>query len=207
MYDEEIEKAVLFYMIFEKEEFNLTEKDFTNRENRKIINAINELKAKKEEVSMLTLKNKINSKSSKILTYISSLGEYIYKTNPEVVYKILKDKTKKREVSELSKKIQKEIIEVENVDIYIEKLISALQKIQLQTEKEEKFVQLIAKTAEQIEKNIRKKEDLSLHTGFFDLDRLTDGLHNGELTIIGARPRSWKNNIFFTNSTKNSRKR
>lgn len=207
MYDEEIEKAILFYIIFEKEVFNLTEKDFINKGNKKIINAINELKIKKEDISMLTIKNKINSKSNKILTYISSLGEYIYKTNPDVAYKILKEKTKKREVLELAKKIQREIIEVENIDIYIEKLISALQKIELQTEKEEKFVQLIAKTAEQIEKNINKKEDFSFHTGFFDLDKLTDGLHEGELTIIGARPRSWKNDILFADSTKNRRKR
>ena len=203
MYDEEIEKAILFYIIFEKEEFNLTENDFTNKENKKVINAINELKIKKEDISMLTIKNKINSKSNKILPYISSFGEYIYKTNPNTAYKMLKEKTKKREVLELAKKIQKEILEVESIDIYIEKLISKLQKIELQTETEEKFVQLIARTAEQIEKNINKKEDFSFHTGFFDLDKLTDGLHEGELTIIGARPRSWKNNVFFTNCTKN----
>ena len=46
MNDEEIEKAVLFYIIFKNELFDLSEKDFTNQCNKKIINAINELKAK-----------------------------------------------------------------------------------------------------------------------------------------------------------------
>ena len=58
----------------------------------------------------------------------------------------------------------------------------------MQTEKQENFVSLIARTTDLIEKNINKKDDLSYCTGFFDLDALTDGLHKGELTIIGARP-------------------
>ena len=45
---------------------------------------------------------------------------------------------------------------------------------------------------QQIEKTIRKlknKNDYSLYTGISDLDDKILGLHNGELTIIGARPR------------------
>ena len=69
MIDEEIEKAILFYIIFDNEEFDLTQKDFTNKENKKIIKAINELKAKKEEISMLTIKNKIDATNQEILIY------------------------------------------------------------------------------------------------------------------------------------------
>ena len=69
MNDEEIEKAVLFYIIFKNELFDLSEKDFTNQCNKKIINAINELKARKEEISMLTIQSKIDSDSSKVLKY------------------------------------------------------------------------------------------------------------------------------------------
>ncbi len=35
MNDEEIEKAVLFYIIFKNELFDLSEKDFTNQCNKK----------------------------------------------------------------------------------------------------------------------------------------------------------------------------
>ena len=54
--------------------------------------------------------------------------------------------------------------------------------------KENNFVEQISSTLELIEKNLNKKEDYSLYTGFFDLDAITDGLHNGELTVVGARP-------------------
>lgn len=188
MFDEEIEKAVLYYMIFEKEQFNVTEKDFINIKNKKIISAINELKLKKEEISILTIRDKIKEKSNELLRYLANLGEYISTTSSETAYKILKEYTKKREIFNLAKQIQSEIQTIDKSDIYIEKTITRLQKIEYQTEKEEKFLEQVVKTAEEIEKKIVEKKSYDFYTGFFDLDALTDGLHQGELTVIGARP-------------------
>ena len=188
MFDEEIEKAILFYMIFQEEQFELTEKDFINTTNQKIIKAINELKLKKEEISMLTVKNKIDEKSNEILSYLAFIGDYVSKTSPQTAYKILKEYTKKREVFNLAKQMQMEVRNIENSDVYIEKAISELQKIEYQTEKDESFVEQVTKTAEMIETSIRKKKSYDYYTGFFDLDGLTDGLHQGELTVVGARP-------------------
>lgn len=188
MYDEEIEKAILFYMIFQGEQFELTEKDFINTTNQKIIKAINELKLQKEEVSMLTVKNKIDEKSNEILRYLAFIGDYASRTSPQTAYKILKEYTKKREVFNLAKQMQMEVRNIEDSDIFIEKAISELQKIEFQTEKDESFAEQVAKTAEMIETSIRKKKSYDYYTGFFDLDALTDGLHQGELTVIGARP-------------------
>ena len=188
MVDEEIEKAILHYIIFDNEDFEVTEKDFVNKENQKIIKAIHELKTRKQEISMLTIKNKIDTTNKNILIYLSDLGKYIYKTNPYTAYKILKNNTKKRDTFKLVRQIQTEIKEIENIDIYIEKIISRLEKIQAQMQEKETFVELVSKTAELIERNINRKKNYDYYTGFFDLDGLTDGLHGGELTIIGARP-------------------
>lgn len=200
MVDEEIEKAILYHIIFGKEEFELSEKDFAYAINRKIIKAINELKAQKEEVSMLTVRDKIDKNDTKLLEYISNLGNYVYGNLPETSYKILKNNSKKRELIRMATEMKKQVESESNIDIYIEKMIKHLQKLEMQTEKDETFVELVAKTIDLIEKNVGKKEDYSLYTGFFDLDNITDGLHSGELTIIGARPRSRKNNICITDS-------
>ena len=189
MADEEIEKAVLYYIIYEQEEFNLTEKDFVSINNKKIIKAINELKGKEQEISILAINNKISdNKKGNQLKYLSDLGEYVKTTTAEALYKVLKENTKKREVFELSRRIENEVIKTENIDIDIEKYIAELQNIESQTEKEESFIDLVSKTAKLIEENINKKRDYDFYTGFFELDALTDGLHRGELTIIGARP-------------------
>lgn len=187
MFDEEIEKAVLFYMIFGEENCELTEQDFVIPTHQNIIKAYNSLKAKKEEISILTINNELDN-SHKMLEYISNLGNYIAQTSFKTAYEILKRYSKQRQVFNLSKDIQMQVRSEENIDIFIEKQISTLQKIELQTQKEDTFMSQINDTLLDIEKNLNKKQDYSLYTGFYDLDSLTDGLHNGELTVVGARP-------------------
>lgn len=191
MYNEELEKAMLYFIIFEKAEFELTENDFISLINKKIIRAINKLKLSKQEVSMLSVSEQIKDEKN-ILEYLSELNTYTIGSTAENIYEKIKELTKKRDTFLLTKEIMKDINETENIDLLIEKAISKLQKIEMQTEKQENFVNLIARTTDLIEQNIKKKDDLSYYTGFFELDALTDGLHKGELTIIGARPATGK---------------
>lgn len=191
MYNDELEKAMLYFIIFEKAEFELTENDFVSLMNKKIIRAINKLKLSKQEASMLSVSEQIKDEKN-ILEYLSELNAYTIGSTAENIYEKIKDLTKKRDTFLLAKEIMKETKETENIDLLIEKAISKLQKIEMQTEKQENFVNLIARTTDLIEQNIKKKDDLSYYTGFFELDALTDGLHKGELTIIGARPATGK---------------
>ncbi len=192
MFDEEIEKAVLYYVIFEQEDLELEEKDFVNDRNKKIAKAINELRKMKEEISLLTVQNRISSSNqSDVLEYIASLGNNIYGSSVEVLYKKLKDLRKQREVFELAKRIQQEIRDAENPDVFIEQQIQQLNKINQSLTKDDSFVYQVAKASEDLEKKMTEKHDTSLYTGIFQLDDITSGLHKEELTVIGARPRSW----------------
>lgn len=187
MQDEEIEKAMLYYLIFENYECELIDADFTTRLNKKIFKAIQSLKRAKEEITMLTVKNKLTDEKN-ILSYLATLSENIYSTTAESVYKKLIQLTKKRQMQTLLNESVTKIKDAENIDIDIEKVIKELNKIEDREIKEESLKEQIIDTLEMIEKNMKNKNDYSLYTGMLDLDQLTCGLHNEELTIIGARP-------------------
>lgn len=192
MYDEEIEKAMLTYVIHGNEIYELDEKDFVKHIHKKIIKAVNNLRRKGIEVDILTVRNEIDSSSLELLKYITDIGFYIAGMSGDTSYKLIKEYTKKREILELSKKIQLETSNQEEIDVYIEKCIKELQTIENQTEKEQEFSNQIIETTKRIETRINTKENRDLFTGFFDLDDLTDGLHNGEMTVVGARPGTGK---------------
>lgn len=187
MQDEEIEKAMLYYLIFENYECELIDADFTTRLNKKIFKAIQNLKQAKEEITMLTVKNKLTDEKN-ILSYLATLSENIYSTTAESVYKKLIELTKKRQMQKLLNESATKIKDAENIDIDIEKVIKELNKIEDREVKEESLKEQIINTLDMIEKNMKNKNDYSLYTGMLDLDQLTCGLHNEELTIIGARP-------------------
>ena len=201
MYDNELEKAILYYLIFEQEEYCLDENDFVNKGHRQIINTINELKAEKKPVSILTIQSKIKvDDKEKVLEYLSNLGKYIRTSSADSVYNSLIELSKKRKLLKLVQEKEAEIQNCENIDILSQELIKQVNQIEQINEKEKTFVEQVVATIEQIEKNTKEKTDYSLYTGLGDLDNITCGLHKEELTIIGARPRCRKNNICITNS-------
>lgn len=188
MYDEELEKAVLYYVIFEQEEFVLDENDFVNDRNKRIIKAINELKAEKQEISMISIQSKIKANKSQVLEYLSKLGEYISLTSADTVYNQLISLSKKRKLFRLLQAKTQEISECENIDILAEDTIKQINQIEQVNEKEQTFSEKVVDTMTNIEKSVLEDKDYSLYTGMIDLDKIICGLHREELTIIGARP-------------------
>lgn len=188
LYDEEIEKAVLFYMIFKNEDFELDEKDFINNKNKQIITAINQLKASKKTISMLNISEVIKTNKGQVLEYLSELGEYVFGTTAESAYNKLINYSKKRQVYELVKQVETTGFQEESSDVQIEKIIKDLKEIQQRNEKVMTFEEQVLKAMNEIEMNYNNKSDYSLYTGLLDLDKLTLGLHKQELTVIGARP-------------------
>lgn len=191
MYDEEIEKTVLYYLIFEKEEIDVDEEDFFLKKHKQIIKSINNLKSKKEEVNIISIKNNIKGKDTEILIYISIIAESKFGSSIDYAYKELKRLSKKRKLLELSNKLKNEIEDETEIEIYIEKLIKELSEINQQGQKEKTFLDMVCETSDIIEKKRIQGTgyDYKYFTGIFDLDKVTNGLHEEELTIIGARPR------------------
>lgn len=200
MCDEELEKVMLYFIIFENADYVLDEEDFTTDRNKKIIKAINELKAEKQEISMLTVKAKIKANSSQVLSYLSTLSEYGYGTDAETAYNRLINLSKMRKLFAVIKKSEEEIKEIEDADTFAEKIIKSINNIQKINEKEKTFVEQVVEATKMIEDKVGEKEDYSLYTGMQDLDDILCGLHKQELTIIGARPRCWKDYICITSS-------
>ena len=188
MWDEEIERAMLYYIIFEKEDYLLDEEDFVNERNKKIIKVINELKAEKQEISIMSIKSKIRANGKQVLDYLTTLGEYIRTTSVEEVYARLIEMSKKRKLLKLLDTEKQNVADCENVDILAEKIIKDINKIEQINEKEKTFVEQVTDVMSKIEENKLKGIDYSLYTGITDLDNMTCGLHRQELTIIGARP-------------------
>ena len=129
MWDEEIEKAMLYYLIFEKEEYLLDEEDFVNERNKKIIKAINELKAEKQEISIMSIKSKIKANGKQVLDYLSTLGEYIRTTSVQEVYEKLIELSKKRKLLRILEEEKQNINDCENIDNLAEKIVKDINRI------------------------------------------------------------------------------
>ena len=188
MNDEELEKAMLYYLIYEQEDYVLDETDFAFEKNKKIIKAINELKAEKKEISIISLQSRISANNKQVIEYLTSLSEYIYATTSDYIYNQVIELSKKRKLMELLQKSITELMEAENIDIFMQDKIKQINKIAEINEKEQTFVEQVVETSTEIEKNTLQKPDYTLYTGITDLDKMICGLHKQELTIIGARP-------------------
>lgn len=187
MYDEEVEKAVLYYIIFQNADYQIDESDFVNGRNIRIAKAIIQLRKEKKEISMLNVQSLIKANQTEVLQYISKLGDNVYGSNEDNTYMKLIRLSEKRKLFNLLQKAIGEIQD-EEADIYSQKLIKQLNEITQREEKEKTFTEKIAEATIDLEKKYNNQSDYSLYTGLYDLDDMTCGLHNQELTIIGARP-------------------
>lgn len=188
MSDEELEKAMLYYLIYEQEDYVLDETDFAFERNKRIIKAINELKAEKKEISIISLQSRISANNKQVIEYLTSLSEYVYATTADYIYNQVIELSKKRKLMELLQKSITELMEAENIDIFMQDKIKQINKIAEINEKEQTFVEQVVETSTEIEKNTLQKPDYTLYTGITDLDKMICGLHKQELTIVGARP-------------------
>lgn len=188
MNDDEIEKAILYYMIFEGCDLLIEPEDFANNKNRRIAKSIIKLQQNKEPISLITVQNEINGNKNGAIKYISDLSQNIYGTDVDTCYQKLKEYSKKRKAMDILTKAKANVENTDNIEGLIEDTIHTLNKINVISVADKTFLEQIFMAIEVLEKKSVAETDYSMYTGIYDLDMLTDGLHPQELTIIGARP-------------------
>lgn len=188
MYDTEIEKAILYYIIFENYECDIQESDFVDAKTLCIAKTIIKLKQDKKEITMLSVTNHIKKgNNSNVIDYITNLGTNVYGTNADDVYNELIELSQKRQCYNLLMQNLAEIKDCEATTKIFE-LINNLNLIASRQNIEPDFNEKIINAVADLEEKYNKRNDYSYYTGIFQLDDLMCGLHPKELTIIGARP-------------------
>lgn len=168
----------------------LSELDFMSELNRLIYKTIRERFDLKAIVDQFTVSDAL--KIDNALKIIVGLESYVATPeNMEHYIGILKTYTMRREAIKASAKIR-ELAESERYESAIELKSDIMQLIDIpvyDNKKTDNSLKSIMITAlDDIEKKYNEKKEDKLFTGFYDLDKLTAGLHQEELTIIAARP-------------------
>jgi len=190
--NQDIEKSVLGCLLMGKQDYviKLSELDFMGETNRTIYKAIRKLYDKKEAIDIITVSDAIGTENA--LEIVTGLNDYVA-TPENIEYYIskLKTYTMRREVIKAALKV-KEMAEGDKYETAIELKNDVLQAFDIEVydgNKEDNSLRaIILKALDDIEQNYKAKHEDKLFTGFYDLDKLTAGLHPEELTIIAARP-------------------
>lgn len=175
----------------------LKEEDFYREDNRNIYSAMLNLYSRSEPIDIITVKAELGmiGKFEVVggLEYLASLPDKVpVAANIERYIKIVEEKSILRNLIKTSNEINKLSYEqTEEVDAIMDmsekKIFDVTQKRNAKGYTPIKDV-LIDSIAE-IEKLYNQKGTITgVPTGFFDLDRITAGMHNSELILIAARP-------------------
>lgn len=190
--NQDIEKSVLGCLLAGKQDYTikLSELDFMGELNRQIYKIVRKLYDNKSIVDEFTVSDALKIDNS--LETIIGLSSFV--SSPENIQHyigILKTYTMRRETIKAAAKI-KEIAESERYESAIELKSDAMQLLDIpvydNVKTDNSLGSIVIKAMDDIEKKYNETKEDKLFTGFYDLDKITAGLHPEELTIIAARP-------------------
>ena len=170
---------------------------FLNAANRRIYEAIYELHQNKIPLDSATVKNEIEKKGSIQaiggIEYLSEvIDSVITAANIDYYIDIVRDKALRRKLIDVTNSISSEAYnEEEDTNDLIdnaEKRIFSVTKARKASDFKT-IGEVIRSAQEHLERLAKNQADITgIATGFYDLDKLTSGLHENELIIIAARP-------------------
>lgn len=177
----------------------LSEDMFISKNSKRLFNIIKNLYINKKEINLISINNCLTTgvvkEAYNLQNLVKITDDIVTTSDIESNIEKLKDINLRNKIKEIIIKAAKDLknVDVDTLDIKKELLknvesIKDIRNIKVADNIQDSF----AKTLEAIEQKYQKGEDYSLYTGFFELDKLTDGLHENELTAIGARPGTGK---------------
>ncbi len=191
---------------------------FYSEANQKLFEAIKRCYNEKVPIDITTVKDELEKKKDlSAIGGVDYLSEVIDSVptaaNLDYYIKIVKDKAVMRNLIETATDIVTDAYE-EGEDVT--HLLDSAEKKILNVVKDRQtsdFIHIkdaIALAQENLEKLSQNKEEVTgVPTGFYDLDRVTSGLHAGEMIIIAARPGMGKTAFALniaTNAAQNTKK-
>lgn len=201
-YNQEAEQSVLGAAFLSKSALQkicdeLTTEDFYLEAHQKIFDVLKELNDSGIPVDITILADRLeNSKelsSVGNLEYLVEIANFVPSaSNVDYYIKIVHDKSLRRRLIDVSNEISNVSYtsdgEVNDIlDTAEQKIFNIVQK--RKTNEFRNIKDVVAKTVSDLEKLSEEKHELTgLATGFYDLDKITSGLHDNELMIIAARP-------------------
>lgn len=170
---------------------------FYNEANKKIFKALEELHKTNTPVDITTVKNELDKQKNLNaiggLEYISEVIDSVATTaNLDSYIQIIKEKSIRRKLIDTATNIITETYEEEK-DLSL--LLDGAEKKVLDvarartTSEFTPISEALRRAQENLEQMAKNKSLITgLETGFYELDKATSGLHEGELIIIAARP-------------------
>lgn len=199
--DYEAEMSVLGVAFLNKEAIEKISEEvnadmFYNEKNKILFNAIMNLYKENTPVDMTTIKAELDKKKSLNevggISYITEvIDSVVTSANLEYYIKILKENAIRRNLINTATDIITNAYNDENTTSMLDEAERNILNV-VRARSSSEFVpihEVLRRAQERLEELAKNKSDITgIRTGFYDLDRVTAGLHGGELIILAARP-------------------
>lgn len=169
---------------------------FYNEKNQHIFDAIVSLYKNKIPIDIMTIKDELDKKKSLKsvggIEYLSEIIDSVVTTaNLEYYIKIIKENAIRRNLINTATNIVTDAYEEEDINYLLDNAErNILNTIKIRQASEFLPIgEVLRKAQENLEMLAKNKRPVTgLSTGFYDLDKITAGLHGGEMIILAARP-------------------
>lgn len=169
---------------------------FYNEKNQHIFDAIVSLYKNKIPIDIMTIKDELDKKKSLKsvggIEYLSEIIDSVVTTaNLEYYIKIIKENAIRRNLINTATNIVTDAYEEEDINYLLDNAErNILNTIKVRQASEFLPIgEVLRKAQENLEMLAKNKRPVTgLSTGFYDLDKITAGLHGGEMIILAARP-------------------